>query len=105
MTTKPTPPAKPVPTPTAETAAYWQGAAIGQLLLQHCTQCGQIQTVPRRFCAACQHHELQWIQACGEGTVISYSWFERGPSKAFSTPSMLALVHLQEGFRLMLNIL
>ncbi|MFK7967419.1 MAG: Zn-ribbon domain-containing OB-fold protein [Burkholderiaceae bacterium] len=97
--------AKPIPTPTAETQAYWQAAANGKLMLQTCNQCQTLQSLPRPFCGACQSEALSWHEASGRGTVISYSWVERGPTKAFASPYMLALIELEEGVRLMLNII
>lgn len=103
MMTKPIP--KPVPTPNADTAPYWQAAADNKLVLQQCRQCHAMQAIPRHFCGSCHSDSLTWIQATGSGVVVSCSWVERGPTKAFSTPYMLALVELTEGVRLMLNII
>ena len=43
--------------------------------------------------------------ASGRGRVASFTWVERGPSAAFREPYMLALIDLDEGVRLMMNIL
>jgi len=96
---------KPVPIPTVESAPYWQAAANGKLVLQRCGQCHVMQSIPRQYCGACQSDSLVWIDACGRGSIVSYSWVERGPTKAFASPYMLALVELEEGVRLMLNII
>ena len=96
---------KPIPTPTAETQRYWQAAANGQLMVQICNDCQTLQSLPRPLCGACQSDSLSWRQANGRGTVISYSWVERGPTKAFASPYMLALIELEDGVRLMLNII
>lgn len=98
------PPAKPQPVADTETTPYWQAAANGELKLQRCQNCGTLQALPRITCSSCRSSQLDWIRASGKGTVASYSWVERGPSKAFQQPYMLALIDLAEGVRLMLNI-
>mgnify|MGYP003627205104 CR=1 FL=1 len=95
----------PNPTPNADSAPYWEAAAAGQLRLQQCQHCGAMQSIPRAHCARCHRATLGWIQASGRGRVASFTWVERGPSAAFREPYMLALIDLDEGVRLMMNIL
>ncbi len=88
----------------ADSMPYWEGAAAGELKLQRCEQCGAMQSIPRTRCAACHQADLTWITASGRGVVASYTWVERGPTPAFREPYMLALIDLEEGVRLMMNI-
>ena len=87
-----------------DTMPYWEAAAAGELKLQRCNQCDAMQSIPRTLCAVCHQTDLGWIKASGHGVVASYSWVERGPTAAFREPYMLALIDLEEGVRLMMNI-
>ena len=41
------------PTPTPETAPYWEAAAAGRLSIQRCRTCGRHYFYPRSFCPRC----------------------------------------------------
>jgi len=98
---------KPVPRATAETAPFWEGCRRGELLFQRCRACGHAQFYPRVLCAVCSAAELDWERSSMRGTIHSYTVVQRAPSEAFKpdVPYVLALVDLQEGFRMMLNVI
>lgn len=97
----------PLPIPDADSRPYWDAAQEGRLVLQRCAACGAVQSIPRRFCGACQSADLEWRDSEKRGVVASFSIVHRGPSAAFRghTPYVLALVDLVGGMRLMLNVL
>ncbi|WP_051236413.1 Zn-ribbon domain-containing OB-fold protein [Ottowia thiooxydans] len=97
---------KPVPVPTPETEAFWEGCAQGLFLLQHCDHCGHVQFYPRPLCTQCHRTDLSWRAAGGGGRVHSYTVVYRGPGPAFDTdvPYSLVLVDLDEGPRIMANL-
>ena len=96
----------PLPKPNADTQPYWDAAAEGRLLYQHCKSCGKAQFYPRSTCVACQGAELEWRESSGNGTIASFTEVLRAPTAAFKemAPYVIALVDLDEGFRLMVNI-
>ena len=98
--------AKPVPTPNAETRAYWQACNEGRLLIQHCQACGQLQFYPRLVCTRCASASLDWIEASGRASVKSFTIIRRAVSPAFEAdvPYVVALVTLEEGPTMMANI-
>lgn len=98
---------KPLPLPTAETHEFWDACARDELLYQVCPRCAHVQFYPRRHCAACQAMEMQWRRSSGAGTVYSHTTVHRAPTPAFKAdvPYVIALVDLDEGFRMMVNIL
>jgi len=100
------PPAKPLPVPNADTAAFWQAAAEGRFLFQRCRGCGRPQFPPRSRCRHCQGTELADEAAGGRGRLVSFTEVLRPPSEAFraDVPYLLALVDLEEGVRLMCNL-
>jgi len=95
----------PLPRATSDTAPFWDGCNAGELRYQRCTRCGHVQIVPRALCEKCQATALAWHRSAGEGRVLSATTVKR-PPPAFRdrAPYVIALVDLDEGFRLMVNV-
>ena len=93
---------KPLPTPDADTAAFWRGLHDGRLLLQHCTDCGHVQYYQQATCRACGRENLVHRAASGRGKVHSFSVVHRAPGPAFKAdiPYAVLLVELEEGPRM-----
>ena len=93
---------KPLPTPDADTAAFWSGLHNGKLLLQHCTDCGHVQYYQQATCRACGRENLVHRAASGRGKVHSFSVVHRAPGPAFKAdvPYAVILVELEEGPRM-----
>lgn len=96
----------PTPVVTPETAPYWDGARAGKLLLQRCLECRGVHFYPRRTCPACWSERVEWIEASGRGRVHSFTVIHRPPAPAFASrvPYVVALVDLEEGPRMMANV-
>lgn len=107
MTERPAP-AHPVGAPRAYgdalTAPFWEAAARGELTIQRCRACGAHQFYPRPFCLACDSTELVWVTAAGTGTVYSMTTVRIQVSPEFEPPYVVAIVQLDEGPRVMTNI-
>ena len=90
---------KPIPKPNPETAPFWAGCAAGELRLQHCLSCGQVQFPPRKLCSACFSTEVEWRPATGRGTVRTWSTVVRAGAPGFEqeVPFVSALIRLEEG--------
>jgi uncharacterized OB-fold protein len=99
--------AKPVPQPTPESQPFWDGCRRGELLYQRCPSCGRAQFYPRPACAGCGGETLEWRRSDGRGTVHAVTVVYRPPTAAFKldVPYAVALVDLDEGFRMMANII
>jgi len=98
---------RPLPSPTDVSKSYWEGAARGELLVQQCETCGRHQFYPRLFCTECLSDAMHWVKSTGQGTIYSYTINHRGPSPYFKgrTPYVVALIDLDEGVRMMANVL
>ena len=98
---------KPLPTPNAETRAYWQGCAEGRLLIQQCADCGHLQFYPRLICTKCASRTVGWHEASGCGVVKSFTIIRRAVSAAFEAdvPYVVALITLEEGPTMMANVI
>jgi uncharacterized protein len=97
---------KPLPVIQPWSEAFWKGTKEGQLLIQECKQCGSKIFYPRKYCPDCWSSELSWSRASGKAKVFSYSITHAGVEEHFyeDLPFVLALVDLEEGVRMMTNI-
>lgn len=97
---------KPPVKPTAETEAFWKGCDRGELTFQCCGNCGKPQFPPSVSCVHCHSDRLEWRASAGRGTVHSFTVVERAPLPSFrsAVPYIIALIDLEEGFRMMMNI-
>ena len=94
-----------IPKPTPETRHYWDGAREGELRLQNCDACDNTYFPPRPFCPECGSREVSVINASGRGKLHSYV-INHLPSPGFGNgPFAIAVVELEEGPRMMSNIL
>jgi uncharacterized protein len=91
------------PLPTPETAEFWQGCAEGELRLQRCGQCCEFYFPPRPLCPRCWSQDVEWNAVSGRATLHSYVISHR-PAAGFDAPYAIALVQLEEGPRLLSNI-
>ncbi len=97
---------KPLPVETEESRPFWEGCQQGKLLLQYCTECHRHQFYPRLYCMQCGSNALRWIEASGHGVIYSYTIIHQNKSPEFvnDTPYNVAIVQLQEGPRLLSNV-
>lgn len=102
-----TPAAFPHPRPaiTHDNHFFWEGIAQQKLLLQRCAGCGRLRHPPGPACPQC--HSLEWsaVQASGRGTVYSYAVVHQPRLPAFEYPLTVVTVELEEGTRLVANLL
>ena len=93
-----------LPTPTPETAHFWDGCKAGELRLQRCVACGDSYFPPRPFCPACGSREVEVYRASGRGVLYSYVINHRPRPDMGTAPHSIAVVALAEGPRMMSNI-
>lgn len=96
----------PVPIPNADSIPYWSAAREERLVIRQCKECGEKHFMPRHLCPHCWSDQLEWIDASGAGTVHSFTVIRRASDPAFAdlVPYVLALIELEEGPRMMSNI-
>lgn len=87
------------------TAAFWEGAVRGELLLQRCEACGAFQFYPRPFCLACDAPDPVWAPATGRGRVYARTTVHIPVDPALEPPYVVGLVELDEGPRLVATLL
>lgn len=97
---------KPIPVPNADTKPFWDACNEERLIVQKCRSCGHVQFYPRALCVKCEARDLDWREAEPAGKVHSFTIVHRAPTPAFkeTAPYVLALIDLEDGFRMMMNI-
>jgi uncharacterized OB-fold protein len=95
----------------AESAPFWEATREGRLLVQWCTACDKGIFYPRSFCPICgaTTSGLEWRTASGRATVYART-IEQKPAATGVTfsdgePYVVALVELEEGVRMMTNVI
>ena len=98
----------PVPTPpiNADTAGFWRATTESRLLFTRCDSCSEPTWYPREFCPHCGTLDVTWEEASGRGHIHSFTVVRRGGLGPYAgpTPYVLAYVELDEGVRMMTNI-
>ena len=95
-----------LPTPDAETQPWWDAAKEGRLLIKRCDDCGQPHFYPRPFCPHCWSTAVAWEEASGRATLYTFSIVRRNDLPPFNdrVPYVAAVVDLEEGVRMMTNV-
>lgn len=97
---------KPLPIVDPESAPYWSALKAKRLVLKRCRDCGRAHFYPRALCPHCHSDALEWSDARGTGSIYSFTVARRpaGPAFKADTPYVVAVVDLDEGARMMTNI-
>lgn len=61
------------PAVTEETAPFWEAAAEGRLVVEHCPACGTDSFPPRGICRRCRNREMGFVEVAGPGHVYSFT--------------------------------
>lgn len=94
-----------IPIPMPETRPFWEAARKHELTLPWCRPCGAFFFYPRAACPACLSGDIEWRRVSGRGRLHTFTIVHRGPRDfALGTPYVLAMVELEEGPRLMTNL-
>jgi uncharacterized OB-fold protein len=96
----------PLPEPTPVSQPYWDALSQGRLTFQRCRKCQHAWLPPRAECPNCLAVESDWVEASGRGRVVSWVIYHHAYHEAFKArlPYNVALVELDEGPRLLTNI-
>ncbi len=101
-------PPKPLPLQEnkALTNPFWEAAKRHELVMQRCKACANWIHFPREQCPVCFSQELEWQQVSGKGRVYAFTNVHQAQHPAFQdgTPYCFAIVQLDEGPRMVTNI-
>lgn len=94
----------PAPIVMWDNMGFWEGINKHELVFQRCKQCGTWLHPPRPACPSCRSFEREWTRSSGKGTVYSWVTYLESPHPAFKAPFSVVLVELEEGVRLISNM-
>jgi uncharacterized OB-fold protein len=97
---------KPLPFIGRGNEPYWEAAKKHELHIQKCHKCGKYVFYPRGHCPQCFSSDMEWVKVSGKGKIYTYTICQRPAGPAFSkdVPYNIAMVDLDEGPRMMTNI-
>jgi uncharacterized OB-fold protein len=95
---------RPAPLLNDDNHFYWAAAREGRLVTQRCEHCGRVRHPPRPMCPACHSLEFEIVDLSGDGVVYSYTILHHPQNPAFEYPVLAALVDLDEGVRVLSNL-
>ena len=93
--------------PESEAAApFWEATREQRLVLQWCRHCQRVIHFPREVCPSCLGDDLEFRPASGRGVVYAASVMPKpaNPTMAGREPYVVALIDLEEGARMMSNV-
>jgi uncharacterized protein len=94
------------PSPSDVSAPFWEATREQRLVLQWCEACEVSIFFPRAVCPTCLGSDLEWRPASGAGTVNAATVEHRpqNPAMAGMAPYVVALIDLDEGVRMLSNV-
>jgi uncharacterized OB-fold protein/acyl dehydratase len=97
-------PLRPRPALTQDNAFFFDGAKQHRLLIQRCAECGRLRHPPGPRCPNCGSYEWNALEASGRGSVYSFVVNHYPQVPAFDYPLAVGLIELEEGTRLVADI-
>ncbi len=87
-----------------DNAPWWERVEQGKIPIQKCNGCGELHHPPRPMCGKCGAMDMGYIDASGRGSVHSFTVIHYPQFPGYEFPIIAALVDLEEGTRLMSNV-
>jgi uncharacterized protein len=97
---------KPLPLVTELNRPFWDGARQHLLQVQRCTSCGHLRYPIAEVCPRCLSGDVSWEALSGRGEAFACVTYHRAfaPEFADDVPYVVAIVQLDEGPRMLSNI-
>jgi len=94
------------PPVTDVSAPFWDATREKRLTIQRCADCERWIWYPRSACTRCLGEDLRWTDVAGAGSVYAVSVHHRPGVAEMNdrVPYAVALVELQEGVRMLTNV-
>jgi len=98
--------AKPIPAITPEMRPFYAAAKRHELCVQRCRACGAHRFPARAICSDCLSTDAAWVPVSGRGEVFSFNVMHQvyHPGFASEVPYAVVLVELEDGGRLLSNL-
>jgi len=96
---------RPRPVINRDNAFWFEAAREHRLVIQRCAGCGTLRHPPGPCCPHCGSFEWDTAEASGRGQVYSFVVNHHPRHPAFGYPLIVALVELEEGTRLVTDLI
>lgn len=95
---------RPCPAINRDNAFWFEAAREHRLVMQRCASCGTLRHPPGPCCPQCRSFAWDTVQASGQARVHSFVVNHHPRHPAFDYPLIVAVVDLEEGTRLITNL-
>jgi uncharacterized protein len=95
---------RPRPVINRDNRFWWDGVEARELRIQRCAGCADLRHPPGPMCPSCGSTDWDWIVASGRGTIASYVVHHHPPLPGVELPHAIVLVDLEEGVRLVSEV-
>ena len=97
---------KPLPPIGEQSKPFWNATREGRLQLPRCDHCGTFHTYFEPWCSHCGKEGVHWEELSGRGRIWANCRFHKVYFTGFAPemPYNVAMVELEEGPRIMTNI-
>lgn len=93
------------PIKTIDSGFFWEAAEASRLDIQACENCNVLWHPPRPMCPKCHGTNMVPRTMSGKGKVYSWSMPIHPPAFGFESPPIIALIDLDEGVRIVSNLI
>jgi uncharacterized OB-fold protein/acyl dehydratase len=100
----PNPALRPRPAINGDNHYFWEGARAHELRIQRCDACGEQYFPPTPRCWRCGSFSMGFRVASGRGSLYSFAVPHYPQANGFRYPVLVGLVELEEGTRLVSDI-
>jgi uncharacterized OB-fold protein len=87
-----------------DNAFFAEGLRNGVVLIQRCAGCDEPRHPPRPMCSSCRSFEWNAVPTSGRAEIYSYAVHHHPALPGVAVPSMIVLVALEEGVRMVGNL-
>jgi uncharacterized protein len=97
---------KPLPQPDPVTQPFWDSVKAHAMKIQRCNDTGKYFFYPRGMSPFTLSDNISWEPVSGKGTLHAFTivYNQRAPGFADEVPYVVAMVDLEEGPRMMTNL-
>ncbi len=102
------PPLRPQPRfPENDTQPFWEATKRHELVIPRCRTHDGFFFYPRELCPVCLSSDIEWAKVTGRGRVHAFTIVHQPNDPAFAedAPYVYAVIQLDEGARLISNVI
>ncbi|MBI2979343.1 MAG: Zn-ribbon domain-containing OB-fold protein [Chloroflexi bacterium] len=89
-------------TSDAKVAPFIDHLEQGRIMTTKCRECGKVFFPPKADCPRCLTSNVEWVEINGNGTLLTYTVVNYGPSGFENdTPYILGIAEFEEGVKIL----